>query len=328
MKLTKFDPNAWVLRDLEDVRCYGPLTAGPNVLQTNGKLYARAETYRLALCGVQAGGGAGGVKVDRTQRDEAVAGWVEAAAGMARDGEFHPDPGWAVHDDDLAPLGELDPRNPLAREHREALVAASASAVAARALAGGGDGRVALADLSPAALALAERLRAEGATIVAVDHAGGAEVDDAGIDAERLAALAAGDATGDAAAGSARAAEVDLLVVPGRLRAVTHGDADTIRARHVMAVGDQTVATKALHTLARRGITVWPDFVANLGPVVAAHRDDTDVDALLAAAHQRAAEVADGAAGDEDGPVVGACRLAEEHLRTWRGELPFGRPLP
>ena len=28
-----------------------------------------------------------------------------------------------------------------------------------------------------------------------------------------------------------------------------------------------------------------------------------------------------------DGPCLGACFLAEEFLRTWVSELPFGRPL-
>jgi hypothetical protein len=30
---------------------------------------------------------------------------------------------------------------------------------------------------------------------------------------------------------------------------------------------------------------------------------------------------------DEDGPLLAACRRAEAFLRTWRDDLPFGRPL-
>ena len=43
--------------------------------------------------------------------------------------------------------------------------------------------------------------------------------------------------------------------------------------------------------------------------------------------HDEAERVIDEVRGHGEGPVMGACLRAEAFLRTWRDELPFGRPL-
>jgi glutamate dehydrogenase (NAD(P)+) len=328
VKLQKFDAATWVIFDLEDAPCFGAVTAGPWVMQNNGKLYARSGTYKLALAGVKAGGGAGGIKVDNEQRADGVATFVAGALELAQEGRFHADPGWNVGRDDLDPLAAHDPRNPVARAHTAELLAASAQVVAERA-AGHLDGAtVVLADLGPAGLALARRLLDAGAKLTGIEHRKGAVVDPAGIDADRLAAIAGGQEAPTGESGAARSSEADVYVAPGSIRAVEYGETDGIGARALMAVNDVVVTPRALHALRRRGVEVWPEIVSTLGPTVAEHAEAEDLAALERLVQERTAAVLDEAAADEEGPVLGACRVAEAFLSTWQPSLPFGRPMP
>ena len=47
---------------------------------------------------------------------------------------------------------------------------------------------------------------------------------------------------------------------------------------------------------------------------------------MAAATEWTAATIAE-VLGHDDGPLLGACYRAEDFLRAWRDELPFGRPL-
>ncbi len=334
VKLQKLSSTtAWLILDLPDVTCAGPTTLGPNVLQTNAKLTARAQTYRHALVGERLGGGAGGIKVTDTDRADAVAAYVEEVAPLTEAGTFYTSAGWGLTDDELAGVHAHDPRNPAAWGDRDELVAASAVGVIQAAVGDLAGATISIAALGPTTAAVARALVSAGATVVAVGRRGGRGViDPAGLSADRLGALADGtaqDGDDETTVADVRAIECDVHVPATGLRAVTHDDETGIGARHLVGVSELVVTPKAVAQLRRRDVEVWPDWLASIGPTVAAGSDhDTSSGDLSDRAQQVAHEAATAAAEHPEGPYVGACVAAEEHLATWCDEVPFGRPLP
>lgn len=331
MKLHKLtSTTAWAVLDLEDVPCFGPTTLGPNVLQVNAKLHARAGTYRFALLGEQLGGGAGGIKVDQEQRADAVAAFVaESETDLAAANVFHTTAGWGLSDEELAPLYAHDPRNPAHREHATTLHAAGLVAAASVAM-GGVEGRtLSLGQLSPAVVEAAATLVEGGALVTAVAHRSSGSIDVAGHSADRLRAIFAGEERGDADADAVRAVDTDLYVPPTTLRAVDHTNDSGIGAGAVLGAADLVVTPRAVAQLRARQVEVWPEWVAAIGPTMAGLADTgTSLDDLVSAVGTKVTEVLRDARDHEDGPIIGACVVAEDYLRTWRDELPFGRPLP
>ncbi|MBS1838847.1 MAG: hypothetical protein JST64_14225, partial [Actinobacteria bacterium] len=124
------------------------------------------------------------------------------------------------------------------------------------------------------------------------------------------------------------ATSADLLVCGSKLGLVDHELAERLPQRAVVACGPAPVTAKGLAVATRRGITVTADFLTLAGPLLSFHpspgatRDTVrdDVDARIRA-------IASEVAAHPEGPYLGAAYRAEEFLRTWRDELPFGRPL-
>jgi hypothetical protein len=321
---------AWAVLDLEDVPCFGPTTLGPKVLQVNAKLHARAATYRFALLGEQLGGGAGGIKVDQEQRSDAVAAFVsEGETEYAAANVFHTSAGWGLSDEELAPLYAHDPRNPAYREHADTLTAAGLIAASSVAM-GGVEGRtLSLGQLSPPVVDAAAALVDGGALVTAVAHRGAGSIDVAGHSADRLRAMLAGEDQGEADADAVRAVDTDLYIPPATLRAVDHTNEGSIGAGAVLGAADLIVTPRAIAQLRARQVEVWPEWVAVIGPTMAGLADlDTSVDDVVTAVGTKVTDVLRAARDHEDGPTMGACIAAEDYLRTWRDELPFGRPLP
>lgn len=116
-------------------------------------------------------------------------------------------------------------------------------------------------------------------------------------------------------------AEADAVLVAGRVGVVDHGAAATVRATVVGPLTPVPVTAKAHAVLGRAGVRHVPDFVALSAPLLATvDPDATDPVGRVAAL---AAELAP--RGTDAWRE--AVDRAESFLRTWRDELPFGRPL-
>jgi hypothetical protein len=74
---------------------------------------------------------------------------------------------------------------------------------------------------------------------------------------------------------------------------------------------------------------VLPDLVTTAGPTLGGLAVGLEASPPPSAADVRTmvTEVLADVIHDESGPLLGACRRAEAFLRTWRPDLPFGRPL-
>jgi len=116
-------------------------------------------------------------------------------------------------------------------------------------------------------------------------------------------------------------AECDVLLVAGKAGMLEHDLAATVRARVVVPLTPVPVTARALAVLGRAGIVVVPDFVSTAAPMLAAF--DPDGGDAMERVHTSVAELA-----AEGTNLWMACAIrAEDFLRTWQPELPFGRPL-
>lgn len=113
----------------------------------------------------------------------------------------------------------------------------------------------------------------------------------------------------------------DVLFVAGKAGVLEHDLAATVRARVVVPLTPVPVTARALAGLARAGIVVVPDFLATAAPLLAA------IDAGGGDAMTRVHDAVAALAGEGTNLWVAAALRAEDHLRTWQPELPFGRPL-
>lgn len=113
----------------------------------------------------------------------------------------------------------------------------------------------------------------------------------------------------------------DVLFVAGKAGVLEHDLAATVRARVVVPLTPVPVTARALAGLARAGIVVVPDFLATAAPLLAA------IDAGGGDAMTRVHDAVAALAGEGTNLWMAAALRAEDHLRTWQPELPFGRPL-
>lgn len=175
------------------------------------------------------------------------------------------------------------------------------------------------------AMAFDETTAAESAVAAALGAAGT-------LDGHRVAIVGSGPLA-DAAAASAAAngatptsqasfdLDCDVLLVAGKAGVLEHDLASTVKARIVVPLTPVAVTARAFAVLSRAGTVVVPDFLATAAPLLAA------LDASGGDAMERVHSAVADLAGHGTGLWMAAVERAENHLRTWQDDLPFGRPL-
>ncbi len=331
-KLTTTD--AFVLLDLEDGPVHvGTVRSAPKILQSGAEMLARSITYTFAAFGIEAGGASAGVNAAPEDRAAAVAAFAAEVAGW--DG-IRLDAGKGVDAADLAELRAADPRpadlhdvvDGLTGAERLTVAGAVAAAVAAAGTLSGK--RVAIEGFGPAGLAIARAVEAAGGGIVAVSTGAGTLLTPDGIGADTLADAWASHGEGfvkqtdgtQKPAWALWGAAADVIFTGSKAGALTHEGAAHLTAGTIVPTGPVPVTTKAVAAFLRSGVTYVPDFLALAAPYL--------VGAGAAAANDAADKVADAVSrhlGHGDGLLLGACSAAEDFLRTWRPNPPFGRPL-
>jgi glutamate dehydrogenase/leucine dehydrogenase len=137
--------------------------------------------------------------------------------------------------------------------------------------------------------------------------------DAAAASASTNGATAMPDATTDA--------ECDALLVAGKAGALEHDLAATVRAKVVVPLTPVVVTARALAMLGKAGVVVVPDFLSTAATLL------TAVDAQGGDPMLRVHDAVAALAGEGTNLWMAAVTKAEDHLRTWQGDLPFGRPL-
>jgi hypothetical protein len=176
-----------------------------------------------------------------------------------------------------------------------------------------------------------------GARVVAIGTAAGTAMDERGLDVMALEEAWQGHGPdlvrelepepGPPAA--VLGAVADVLLVGSRAGILDHGVAAGCTVTTVVPSGPIPVTAKGLAVLRRAGVTVLPDFVTTAGPMLGGLAPALDGGAPGSPAEvaDRIREVLGEVLDHEQGPLLGACLRAEAFLRSWRDELPFGRPL-
>ena len=329
----------------------GLVRLAPKILPSGARELARSATYTFAAVGMRRSGASGGINTRPDGRDEAVAAFVTECEPWVSAGEFLPDPGKGLTAADLVPLGAQDPRHPIrltdigGMSLAERLAGQGAVAATAAALGGLEGRRVVIEGCGPAGVAAAEAAAARGAVLAGVATEKGfcAAGSGAGLDATAL--CAAWTAHGPAFvqhldgactdAGDVWGADADVLLVGSKMGALDHNIAGGLEVSAVGCLHPIAFTTRALVMLQAAGAVVLADFVCLAGPLFAAWPgelaglEDNAVtpEAVEAAALAAIAELVQATVTHPEGAFLGACHHAEGFLRTWRNELPFGRPL-
>jgi glutamate dehydrogenase (NAD(P)+) len=331
-KLTSTD--GFIAFDLDDAPSAGVTRSAPKILIDGASLLARSLTYRFATFERRVGGASAGVNAKPDVRADALAAFVVEVEPMVRGARFLTEAAKGVDVDDLAALRAVDPRPAVYWELEDELTGLGV-AVAADAAGPGLDGRtVAIEGFDRSGPALAAAVAARGGRVVAVSSAAGSALDPAGFDpmilastwAEQGASLVAALTTEPGQPWAVFGSGADVLVVGSKPGVIDHKVAAGLEAKVIVPSAAVPVSAKALAVLRRAGAVVLPDFVSTAGPLFAGWPTADASDPRSDAASAIAAALAD-VAGHDDGPLLGACYRAEAFLRTWRDELPFGRPL-
>ena len=329
----------------------GLMRLAPKILPSGARELARSATYAFAAVGMRRSGASGGINARPDGRDGAVAAFVAECEPWVAAGEFLPDPGKGLSATDLAPLGAHDPRHPLRLSDvggvslSDRLAGAGAVAAVAGALGGLEGRRVVIEGCGPVGVSAAAAAAEQGAVLAGVATEKGfcAASGAAGLDHAAI-----GEAWSEhgpsfvqhldspyAETGDVWGAADDVLLVGSKMGALNHNVAAGLEPSAVACLHPIPFTTRALVILQAAGAVVLADFVCLAGPLFAAWPGElaglegagVTPEAVESAATEAINDLVRETAGHPEGAFLGACHHAESFLRTWREQLPFGRPL-
>lgn len=297
------EADAFVFVDLDDAEtATGIVRSAKKILVDGARSLARSETYSWALMGQRVSGASAGINALDATRDAAVAAFWTTIATEVTGTDLRLRAGKGVP-------GDVD-----ADSVRDQLLAQGVVAAATATL-GGLDGRtIAVERTGPAVAAITALLGERGGNVEEV--------------------------TADSLTGST----ADALVCGSRLGMIDHETAALLDHRVVIPSGPSPLTARAFAVCRSRGTIVLPGFLTACGPLFAgppfvggdltsaAATDDastgvTDVSAQVTAVNQFVSDRCLEFADHPEGPFMAACYTAEDFLRSWREEPPFGRPL-
>jgi glutamate dehydrogenase/leucine dehydrogenase len=330
--------DAFVVFDLQDApTSVGVLRSAPKILIDGATWLARSQTYQFASFEHRLGGASGGVNAPASEKADAVASFVAEVEPWVTARRLVIDAAKGVEPEHLEALRNVDPRPLEYWEQADQYAAAGIVAAAAAAL-GGLDGRtVAVEGFNDLGPSLATEVADRDGRIVAVSTTAGTARRADGFEppvlreawTARAADLVHELQSEAEPPGNVFGASVDVLVCGSRAGIVDHGVAAECSAKVIVPGGSLPVTAKGLAVLRRSGVCVLPDFVTTAGstlggvaPALSA-MPAPSIDDVRESVVAVVTEVLD----HHEGPLLGACHRAEAFLRTWRSELPFGRPL-
>ena len=341
MALQKLEnANAFVVRDLDtEAPAIGIVRSAPKILQGGAKELARSQTYQLAILEMQHQGASCGVNAAPEARDETMAAFCAELLPAVESGSLMLSAAKGVSADQLATLSAADARsdvrladvNGVSNTAHLTGVGAVAAAGAARDLDGA---RVAIENFDEAGLAVARAASKAGAKVTAISTSAGAAMNDDGFDVHALAAgltekgadLVADLGDEELPFWRILGADVDVLFAGSKAGLIDHKNGENIKASVLVPTGPIPYTTKGALTIERQGVTVLPDFVTTAGGLLAGFPDSDDQAALESSIADRVGSITSSLLGKDASPILEACFQAEAFLKTWRDELPFGRP--
>lgn len=342
MPLLKLEStNAFVVRDFDtDVPAFGIVRSAPKVLQGGAKELARSQSYQCAVFNMRCQGASAAVNAAPDEREAAVAAFVEELLPMVSGGGLMLDPGKGVEPSLLDLLFDADPRDPALRRNVDGLsnrnhltgLGAAACADAARPLDGS---TIAIENFEVSGPAIARAAAERGARVTAVSTSAGAAVNADGFDPTALSEALASHGPAmineftdePLPAWQALAAETDVLFAGSKMGVISHQNAPQIKAPLLVPSAAIPYTTKGALMLEAQGTTVLPDIVTTAGGLFASlPPGGNEQEQIEASVLELLPALTKQVIGQDDIAVLEACHRAESFLKTWRDELPFGRP--
>ena len=343
------DGAGFITVDFPDAeRASGLVRLAPKILPSGAKELARSATYTFAAFGLKCSGASAGINAKPEDRNTALEAFTTECASFVESGAFLPDPGKGVGYADLKPLAEKDSRHPirlstkggmslsdrlLGRGAVTAAEAALGSLDSKRVVIEGGGGGVGVAAAEAAALA--------GASVVGIATTAGACSSAGGL--EIATVREAWEQHGEAFPTHLEVGSIknvlelptDVLFLGSRMGVLNHTKADELDVRAVASLHPIPFSTRAMVVLQASGTVVLPDFACLGGPLFAAWpselaglaNESVTEEAVESAALDKIKALVHEIVSHPEGAVMGGFYLAEDFLKSWREELPFGRPL-
>jgi len=335
--------DAYVAFDFECPTSAGGTRLAPDVTERETQLLARAMTYKFAVLGVNFGGGKGTIRANPSERDDAISRYVEEIRPLVESAKFLTSTDLGTVPDDFRSLPGTDQADLMHTEYMgmplDAFLTGLGVATAAETALGGLEDRTAAIEgFGKVGGAAAVELAMRGARLIAFSTIHGSVQRPAGFDVDELLELRAqhGDrliehlGTEVRPASELFAVEADVLVPGARIGVIDETRAGRLRARVVAPGANVPYTARALEILKERNIPALADFVCNSGATIGYVTSGLQTsDQAVAAVEKLVRDLTLESLEDPEGPLSGARRIAEAHLRTWLddSQMPDGPAL-
>jgi len=332
--------DAYVAFDFECPTSAGGTRLAPDVTERETELLARAMTYKFAVLGVNFGGGKGTIRATPSERDDAISRYVEEIRPLVESAKFLTSTDLGTVPDDFRSLPGTDQADLMHTEYMgmplDAFLTGLGVATAAETALGGLEDRTAAIEgFGKVGGAAAVELTMRGARLIAFSTIHGSVQRPAGFDVDELLGLRAqyGDrlvehlGTEVRPASDLFAVEADVFVPGARIGVIDEPRARTLRARVVAPGANVPYTARALEVLNERKIPALADFVCNSGATIGYVTSGLQTsDQAVTVVEKRVRDLTRQSLEDPEGPMSGARRIAEAHLRTWldQGQMPDG----
>ena len=337
--------DAFIAFDLDNARfSAGGTRFAPDVTEQEAALLARAMTYKFGVLGLQAGGAKGAIRGTPERKAELMQKYCDEIRPLITERRFGTAADLGTAESDFASL--RDPSEPpsimaghIGGDSIEDLVTGFGVVVAAETATGTLDAATfAIEGFGKVGGGVAREVIRRSGRVVAVSTIQGVVCDPAGLDVEALLTLRR--AHGDAFVHHAGCAfdpdpkalfstEADILVPGARTGVISADVAQRLKARWIVPAANVPYTADALEVLRSRRVRYLADFVCNAGATIGFTSGASEPSTLFAHVEQTIARLQEQAGAHPSGPYEGACRIAEDYLRTWRGPdaMPDGPPL-
>jgi len=332
--------DAFLAFDFECPTSAGGTRLAPDVTERETELLARAMTYKFAVLGVNFGGGKGTIRATPSERDDAISRYVEEIRPLVESAKFLTSTDLGTVPDDFRSLPGTDQADLMHAEYMgmplDAFLTGLGVATAAETALGGLEDRTAAIEgFGKVGGAAAVELTMRGARLIAFSTIHGSVQRPSGFDVDELLELRAqfGDrlvehlGTEVRPASELFAVEADVFVPGARIGVIDEARARTLRARVVAPGANVPYAARALEILNERKIPALADFVCNSGATIGYVTSGLQTsDQAVTVVEKRVRDLTRQSLEDPEGPMSGARRIAEAHLRTWldQGQMPDG----